>query len=184
MQCCGLQPATLLCPWDSPGKNTGVGCHFLLQGILDPGIKPRAPALQVDSLPPQPPEKPALLPLGGSNCSVYGKTPGDGDSGEVALEMVLWWWWCLSEIPAGASLTASFFWSPWQGIHFCLVGRDSFQNESFLRSHCLSAWFWNLLVSSWPLLKQKGKSISQAAALAADTNWNKIAQHCSINATM
>ena len=26
----GLQPARLLCPWDSPGKNTGVGCHFLL----------------------------------------------------------------------------------------------------------------------------------------------------------
>ena len=23
----------LLCPWDSPGKNTGVGCHFLLQGV-------------------------------------------------------------------------------------------------------------------------------------------------------
>ena len=30
----GLQPARLLCPWDSPGKNTGVGCHFLLQGIF------------------------------------------------------------------------------------------------------------------------------------------------------
>ena len=27
-------PARLLCPWDSPGKNTGVGCHFFLQGIL------------------------------------------------------------------------------------------------------------------------------------------------------
>ena len=27
-----LQPARLLCPWDFPGKNTGVGCHFLLQG--------------------------------------------------------------------------------------------------------------------------------------------------------
>ena len=25
------QPTRLLCPWDSPGKNTGVGCHFLLQ---------------------------------------------------------------------------------------------------------------------------------------------------------
>ena len=25
------QPIGLLCPWDSPGKNTGVGCHFLLQ---------------------------------------------------------------------------------------------------------------------------------------------------------
>ena len=30
----GLQPARLLCPWDFPGKNTGVGCHFLLQGIF------------------------------------------------------------------------------------------------------------------------------------------------------
>ena len=30
----GLQPARLLCPGDSPGKNTGVGCHFLLQGIF------------------------------------------------------------------------------------------------------------------------------------------------------
>ena len=25
------QPIRLFCPWDSPGKNTGVGCHFLLQ---------------------------------------------------------------------------------------------------------------------------------------------------------
>ena len=23
-----------LCPWDSPGKNTGVGCHALLQGLF------------------------------------------------------------------------------------------------------------------------------------------------------
>ena len=27
-------PARLLCPWDSPGKNTGVGCHLLLKGIF------------------------------------------------------------------------------------------------------------------------------------------------------
>ena len=27
----GLQPTRLLHPWDSPGKNTAVGCHFLLQ---------------------------------------------------------------------------------------------------------------------------------------------------------
>ena len=27
----GTQPTRLLCPWDFPGKNTGVGCHFLLQ---------------------------------------------------------------------------------------------------------------------------------------------------------
>ena len=30
----GLQPARLLCPWDSPGKNTGVGCCALFQGIF------------------------------------------------------------------------------------------------------------------------------------------------------
>ena len=30
----GLQPTRLLCPWDFPGKDTGVGCHFLLQGIF------------------------------------------------------------------------------------------------------------------------------------------------------
>ena len=29
----GLEPAGLLHPWDFPGKNTGVGCHFLLQGF-------------------------------------------------------------------------------------------------------------------------------------------------------
>ena len=29
-----LQPDRLLCPWNFPGKNTGVGCHFLLQGIF------------------------------------------------------------------------------------------------------------------------------------------------------
>ena len=27
-------PPRLLCPWDSPGKNTGVGCHALPQGIF------------------------------------------------------------------------------------------------------------------------------------------------------
>ena len=37
---------------DSPGKNIGVGCHALLQGNLpNPGIEPKSPALQVDSLP-------------------------------------------------------------------------------------------------------------------------------------
>ena len=39
----GLQPARLLCLWNSPGKSTEVCCHFLLQGIfliqgLNPGL--------------------------------------------------------------------------------------------------------------------------------------------------
>ena len=37
----GLQPSKLLCPWDFPGKNTGMGCHFLPQGIFPTqGLKP------------------------------------------------------------------------------------------------------------------------------------------------
>ena len=32
--CPTLCDPMLLCPWDSPGKNTGVGCHALLQGIF------------------------------------------------------------------------------------------------------------------------------------------------------
>ena len=40
----GLQPTRLLCSWDFPGKSTGVGCHFLLQGIFptqgsNPGLQ-------------------------------------------------------------------------------------------------------------------------------------------------
>ena len=54
----------LLCPWDSPGKNTGVGCHTLLQGIL-PTLGSNLHLLcllhsQVGSLPLVPPEKPQL----------------------------------------------------------------------------------------------------------------------------
>ena len=48
-------------PWDFPGKNSGLGCHFLLQGNLpDPGIEPKSPALQADSLLPELQGKPSL----------------------------------------------------------------------------------------------------------------------------
>ena len=50
----GLLPARFLCPWDSPGKNTRVGCHSLLRGT-----KPASPALWADSLPTEPSEKPS-----------------------------------------------------------------------------------------------------------------------------
>ena len=39
----GLWPTRLLCPWDFPGKNTGMGCHFLLPKDPNPGIKPMSP---------------------------------------------------------------------------------------------------------------------------------------------
>ena len=67
MQPHGLWPARILCPWDSPGKNTEVGCHSLLQGIfvtqgLNSGLLycRQTLALQVDSLPAEPPGKPQV----------------------------------------------------------------------------------------------------------------------------
>ena len=48
----------LLCPWDSPGKNSGVGCHLPSPGdLLHPGIEtaaPSTPSLQANSLPAEP----------------------------------------------------------------------------------------------------------------------------------
>ena len=53
------EPAMLLCPWNSPGKKTGVGCHSFLQGNLpNPGIEPRSSALQAGYLPSDLPGKP------------------------------------------------------------------------------------------------------------------------------
>ena len=56
-----LQPAKLLCPWDSPGKNTGVGCHAPLQGIFHTQGWNLSllclPHWQVGSLPLTPPGK-------------------------------------------------------------------------------------------------------------------------------
>ena len=47
--------ARLLCPWGSPGKNTGAGCHALLQRIfLTQGSNPGLLHWQVDSLPSKP----------------------------------------------------------------------------------------------------------------------------------
>ena len=47
----GLKPKSLLHPWNFPGKNTEVGCHFLLEGIfLTQGSNPHLLYWQVDSL--------------------------------------------------------------------------------------------------------------------------------------
>ena len=51
-------------PWGSPGKNTGVDCHALLQGIFPiQEIKPRSPALQAESLPTEHQGSPRVLLL-------------------------------------------------------------------------------------------------------------------------
>ena len=60
---CFANPQTVagqaLYPWSFPGKTTGVGCHFLLQGILQTqGSYPCLLHWQADSLSSEPPRKP------------------------------------------------------------------------------------------------------------------------------
>ena len=69
----GLEPTRLLCPWDSPGKHTGVACHALLRGIfLTQGLNPHLLFLlhwQEGSLPLAPPGKPLTC------CNLKKKIP-------------------------------------------------------------------------------------------------------------
>ena len=77
------EPARFLCPWNSPGRNTGVGRHSFLQGIFpDSGIKPRSPALQTDSLPSEPP--------GGKELGTFlSDTPREGGTFSFAQPCTL-----------------------------------------------------------------------------------------------
>ena len=68
----GLWPASSTVYGDSPGKKTGEGCHFHLQGYFptqgsNPGIEPRSSALQADSLLSEPSGSPVALASPGAS---------------------------------------------------------------------------------------------------------------------
>ena len=82
---------------DSPGKNTGVGCHVLLWGNLpNPGIEPRSSALQADSLPSEPPGKPKNTGVGSLSFSrgpSWPRNPTGSPAlqvGSLQAELTLW----------------------------------------------------------------------------------------------
>ena len=60
-----LSPYGLHSPWNSPGQNTGVSEVFPSpRDLPNPGIEPRSPTLQADSLPVEPPGKPKNTRVG------------------------------------------------------------------------------------------------------------------------
>ena len=85
----GVQPARLLCPWGFSRQEYWSGLPCLPPGDLpNPGIEPRYPALQTDSLPSEPPGKPVFT------YSIYnsrdlglipgsGRCPGEGNGNPV-----------------------------------------------------------------------------------------------------
>ena len=65
------EPARLLCPWDSPGKDAGVGCHALLEGLFPTqGSNP----CFIRPLPWQ-----AVLYTSNTQCRVHGYKPWSGN---------------------------------------------------------------------------------------------------------
>ena len=87
-----LQPHGLQSPGSSVhgnslGKNTGVGCHFLLQGNLpNSGIEPCSPTLQADSLWSEPPGKPKNTGLCSISLLQGGLTDPGIEPGSPALQ--------------------------------------------------------------------------------------------------
>ena len=82
----GQQPTRLLCPWDFPVKNTGEGCHFLLQGIfLTQRSNPLLLHWQVNSL----------------QLSHQGSP--------VHPNSFLWIWFSISYLPLYFCVTSDFF---------------------------------------------------------------------------
>ena len=121
--------ARLLCPRGSPGKNTGVGCHFLLQEIFQTqesnlGLLHcrRIPALQADSLRTEPWGKPhfvlvtvffAFISLSLFPQSAYASSWNRFD--DCSLQISVTWFYHLSRlsIDVYVSLFSHGYWFSW-----------------------------------------------------------------------
>ena len=101
----------LASPWDSPGRNTRVGCYGLLQGIEPES--PESPALQADSLTPEPQgEAPQRTPwrrtrgsLRSSSCLGPEIKPRPPALGAWSLSP-----WTTREVPAGEFFNTGSTW--------------------------------------------------------------------------
>ena len=148
----GLQPTRLLCPWHFPSRNTGVGCHFLLQGIF----LTASPALLADSL---------LLSHGESSKALGLSLPKtrllvkfglferrrDHYSSEVAAGQRPEW--------IRDSVTSSV---EWESFVWCWTLRQFVGTFSKILENCS-----NFLVSFWesPTLVSQAKRSSESASL-------------------
>ena len=117
----GLEPAQLLCPWVFPGKNTGVGCHFLLQGIFlpNPGIEPASPALAGRFFTPEPPGKPSYLAT-----LRLKQTCGDPPRLPLQLSPVF-----LKTLPLGQFISP---WSPEWPLELGFIGNEQCSHQHLL----------------------------------------------------
>ena len=132
-------PIRLLCPWNSPGKNTGVGFHSLLPSgrsgdLPDPGNEPRSPALQAGSLLSEPPGKPRKM--GGNMKYMANSTDSSPNNhASTTLPIVLCW----QSFPIERGPARYLFFQPLLGASQDLMessrgmGRGQFQEKFSLK---------------------------------------------------
>ena len=86
-------PLVYYSPWNSPGQNIGVGSLSPSPGDFpNPGIEPRSPALQVDSLPAEPQRKPKNSGVGSLSLLqriFLIQESGQGQCGKVCLSQLM-----------------------------------------------------------------------------------------------
>ena len=105
LQAQGLKPARLFCPWNFPDKNTGAGCHFLVQGTFLTHVYCLL-HWQVDSLPLVPPGGALIMLLSTQKKSLLA--PRDTWNCWVLLP---WKWNHLSSLPQDLFLWSEQAWS-------------------------------------------------------------------------
>ena len=89
-----LRPHGLYSPWNSPGQDTGISWNILAcqdtfpspGDLPNPGMEPRSPALQADSLPAEPPGKPSFEVNQGRNGN-----PLQYSCQENPMDRGAWW---------------------------------------------------------------------------------------------
>ena len=131
----GLWPTSLFCPWDSTGKNTGVGCHFL-QGIFrTQGLNPHLLSLlhwQVGSLPLASPGKPSVN--GTWTNRVLVPTEANGKTEYSTQERIYFGNSCSQRSGILMMFLVCPKLSSWQSVQFV-----PFQGTSGLPRSCLSS---------------------------------------------
>ena len=136
------QPTRLPCPWDSPGKNTGVGCHFLLQCMK---VKSES---EVD--------QPCLTLRDPMDCS----PPGSSAHGIFQPRVLEW----------GAITFSDFFFFPLGLVKCFFLGRCQCAHPHFLWDECVEKTVNSVKINNGKLIVPSQHQEAYWAFLAESDN--------------
>ena len=152
-----LQPTRLLCSWNFPGKNVGVGCHFLLQRIfLTQGFEQPSPA--------------------SVSCTAGGLfTQLSHEACKLRCFSCVWLFVFLWTMALQAPLSVGFSWQEyWSGLPFPSPGIFPTQRLNLL---CLLYWQLGSLLLGSPRKPQAIKQLSAIIIIHNSLPQNAVSLH-------